>query len=75
MAIAAAAAKDAAAVMVVVEVLAAKAGQMIVHRLANLVRSVRKKVVVAVTVPEEDLRAVAAEVLKEERNINFLIHV
>jgi hypothetical protein len=34
---------------------------------------VRKKVV-AVTVQEEDLRAAVA-VLKEERNINFSIHV
>jgi hypothetical protein len=32
-------------------------------------------VVAEVTVLEEDLRAVAAAVLKEERNINFSIHV
>ena len=66
--------EDAAVAMAAAEVLAAKAGQMIVHRLANLVRSVRKKVVAEVTVLEEDLRAVA-EVLKEERNINFSIQV
>jgi hypothetical protein len=65
-------AEDAAVAMAEAEVLAAKAGQMIVHRLANLVRSVRKKVVV--TVQEEDLRAVAVA-LKEERNINFYIQV
>jgi hypothetical protein len=68
-------AEDVAVAMVVAEALVAKAGQMIVHRLANRVRSVRKKVAAEVTVLEEDLRAVAAEVLKEERNINFSIHI
>ena len=65
-------AADAAVVMVVAVVLEAKAGLMTDLLLGNRDLSVKKKV--AVTVQEEVLRAVVA-VLKEERNINFSIHV
>ena len=67
-------AEDAAVDMVAAEVLAAKAGQMIVLRLANRVLSVKKKVV-ADTDLEEDLRAAVVVALKEERNINLSILV